>query len=198
MKRISILLALSILCLPAHANTLSFKEGVIVTSMRNASKFDPYHEVSYEHKNIEFTVGYYSILLKGEEWLGTNALGQGVFGNNQYRARLHCFPITIGYKHRFTDRLYAGAGFGYQILSTERMYDDVCGETLGQPYGGKPRTHDPHLVQLKVGYEINDRLAVEIKSNFSDLDIESGVFKIGIAEDKSNLNMTMLSLVWRL
>jgi len=182
-----------------YASGFTTKTGTIVWSMENASKLNPYFELEYRYdlphiyfarlnESLGLSVGYYNVLIKGEEMIASYT-----WGNNQYRLRLHAMPIVLSYNVE-GKRFYGGIGGGVQLLSCERMYDDVSGEYDGKYYGGKPRSHDTYLGQAKVGWNINDKWSLSVTYNFSDLDLESGSPYIGIAEDETNLNMVILSV----
>lgn len=203
MKYILALLLFSVMCVNVvYASNFSAKTGTIVWSMSNASKLNPYFELAYDHdispalfpglkETAGLSVGYYNLLVEGEE-----RISPGVFGNSQYRLRLHAVPIIARYTVS-SKSLYCGIGGGVQLLSSERMYDDVCGWDDGKYYNGKPRSHDTYVAQFRAGWNINDDWAIEAAYNQSDLDIESGVATIGIAENESTLNMAMVSVVRR-
>lgn len=197
-KKIAVIL---LFAFPVYAaDTVVYNEGIIVYSMGNASKLNPYYELSYDHRagnnGVELTAGYYDIKINGEEYLYTDSLSHGIYGNNQVRAKLHSIPLSIAYK-RYKNKWYAGYGVGYQFLWLDRYYDAPEGIYNGEYYSGRESVHNTVFEQFKIGYNVSDRISVEVKFNHADVDMESGTYFIGLAEDKSNLNLVIISAAWK-
>lgn len=194
-----LLILLMFFSLPAYAE-INYKEGIILYSMKNASKLNPYYELTNVRRRgnnaVELTAGYYDILISGEEYLYTDVYCHGIYGNNQVRAKLHSIPLSVGYT-RYWKKLYAGWGAGYQILWLDRYYDAPEGIYNGEYYTGQERVNNTWFQQAKVGCKLTERMSVELKINHADVDMESGTYFIGLAEDRSNLTMIIFSVGWK-
>lgn len=151
-----------------------YKQGYIHTIL-DTSSGGSYQEVEINKriKNISPLIlgGFFFSQLKGENI-------QGVW---DYRGTLFVYPIMVGLKYHI-GKFYLGGAYGinFMTFSTKEAW-----------------VKNRKAFQGIIGYKINNRLGIEVKRLFSDLDIESGVSEYGIMEDRSNLNSWIACLTWR-
>lgn len=193
-KRLIIIIVIAVMLIAFAANQLyaekvfSAKFGAMAHVMKHAHP-SIYEEVSYELRNkdfgVEFSAGHYQMTLNGEEALVKGPDGAPLeWGNDSSQGTLTGFPFGLVFK-KYISKFYIGAGGGLQLLSFKEKYD------------GHAKVKQPYCYQFVAGYDMTKHFSIEVKQIISDLNIESGAKEIGVAEDKSRLDLLLILLKYR-
>lgn len=171
-----ILACLVLLCFVASVVSadIVIKQGLINPLLDTASvgSFSEI-EINKDFKKLTYGLsqGIFFSQLRGEDTSGIWAV----------RGTLGVYPTLINLKYNI-GKFYLGGAFG------------IAWQSFSTPFA---EVKNRPMIQGIVGYKINDRLGIEVKRIFADLDIESGSYDYGIMENKSNLHSWVGALTWR-